>query len=98
MASIKIVDAPAQVSRENGKRRVYVGFNVRGRDVESLVEEIQLKLDKNLKLPPGYYITYGGQFQNLKEANSRLAISVPIALGLILILLYFTFNSLKFFK
>lgn len=95
VASIKIVDAPAQVSRENGKRRVYVGFNVRGRDVESLVEEIQAKLDKNLKLPPGYYITYGGQFQNLKEANSRLAISVPIALGLILVLLYFTFNSLK---
>ena len=95
LATIKILDAPAQVSRENGKRRVYVGFNVRGRDVESLVEEIQAKLDKNLKLPPGYYITYGGQFQNLKEANSRLAISVPIALGLILILLYFTFNSLK---
>lgn len=95
LADIKIIDAPAQVSRENGKRRVYVGFNVRGRDVESLVEEIQAKLDKNLKLPPGYYITYGGQFQNLKEANSRLAISVPIALGLILVLLYFTFHSLK---
>lgn len=95
LAEVKIMDAPAQVSRENGKRRVYVGFNVRGRDVESLVEEIQAKLDKNLKLPPGYYITYGGQFQNLKEANSRLAVSVPIALGLILILLYFTFHSLK---
>ncbi|MFH6958593.1 CusA/CzcA family heavy metal efflux RND transporter [Flavobacterium aquidurense] len=95
LADIKIVDAPAQVSRENGKRRVYVGFNVRGRDVESLVEEIQAKLDKNLKLPPGYYITYGGQFQNLKDANNRLAVSLPIALGLILILLYFTFGSLK---
>lgn len=95
LAEIKIIDAPAQVSRENGKRRVYVGFNVRGRDVESLVEEIQAKLDKNLKLPAGYYITYGGQFQNLKEANDRLMVSVPIALGLILVLLYFTFNSIK---
>ncbi len=95
LADIKIIDAPAQVSRENGKRRVYVGFNVRGRDVESLVEEIQTKLDKNLKLPTGYFITYGGQFQNLKEANARLSISVPIALGLILVLLFFTFHSLK---
>jgi len=93
VADIRIVDAPAQVSRENGKRRVFVGFNVRGRDVESLVEEIQTILDKNLKLPSGYYITYGGQFQNLKEANQRLSISVPIALGLILLLLFFTFNS-----
>ena len=95
LADVKIIDAPAQVSRENGKRRVFVGFNVRGRDVESVVEEIQAKLDKNLKLPPGYYITYGGQFQNLKEANDRLMVSVPIALGLILILLYFTFHSIK---
>lgn len=95
LADIKIVDAPAQVSRENGKRRIYVGFNVRGRDVESLVEEIQAKLDKNLKLPTGYYITYGGQFQNLKQANERLSVSVPIALGLILILLFFTFHSFK---
>jgi cobalt-zinc-cadmium resistance protein CzcA len=95
LADIKIVDAPAQVSREDGKRRVYVGFNVRGRDVESLVEEIQEKLKTNLKLPPGYYITYGGQFQNLQEANERLSISVPVALGLIMILLYFTFNSFK---
>jgi cobalt-zinc-cadmium resistance protein CzcA len=93
LADIKIVDAPAQVSREDGKRRVFVGFNVRGRDVESLVEEIQTILDKNLKLPSGYYITYGGQFQNLKEANQRLSISVPLALGLILLLLFFTFNS-----
>lgn len=95
LADVKIIEAPAQVSRENGKRRVYVGFNVRGRDVESLVEEIQEKLDKNLTLSPGYYVTYGGQFQNLKEANDRLILSVPIALGFILILLYFTFNSLK---
>jgi cobalt-zinc-cadmium resistance protein CzcA len=95
LADIKIIDAPAQVSREDGKRRVFVGFNVRGRDVESLVEEIQTILDKNLKLPPNYYITYGGQFQNLKQAKERLSLSVPIALALILMLLFFTFGSFK---
>lgn len=95
LADIRIIDAPAQVSREDGKRRVFVGFNVRGRDVESLVEEIQTILDKNLKLPPDYYITYGGQFQNLKHAKERLSLSVPIALGLILMLLFFTFGSFK---
>ena len=62
VASIEFKDAPAQVSRENGKRRIYVGFNVRGRDVESTVEDIQAKLDKQLKLPVGYYLTYGGEF------------------------------------
>lgn len=97
LADIRIIDAPAQVSREDGKRRVFVGFNVRGRDVESLVEEIQSILDneKIFKLPPGYYITYGGQFQNLIQAKERLSLSVPIALGLILMLLFFTFHSLK---
>lgn len=95
VADIRIIDAPAQVSREDGKRRVFVGFNVRGRDVESLVEEIQTILDQNLKLPPEYYITYGGQFQNLKQAKERLSMSVPIALGLILLLLFFTFRSVK---
>ncbi|AWA28978.1 CusA/CzcA family heavy metal efflux RND transporter [Flavobacterium magnum] len=94
IADIKVVEAPAQVSRENGKRRVYVGFNVRGRDVESVVEEIQENLAK-VKLPPGYTITYGGQFENLKAANARLMVSVPLALGLILVLLYFTFHSVK---
>ncbi len=95
LADIRIIDAPAQVSREDGKRRVYVGFNVSGRDVESLVEEIQTILDEKLKLPPNYYITYGGQFQNLKQAKERLSMSVPIALGLILTLLFFTFHSIK---
>jgi cobalt-zinc-cadmium resistance protein CzcA len=84
-----------QISREDAKRRIYVGFNVRGRDVESLVEEIQQKLDNSLKLPPGYFTTYGGQFQNLKEAKQRLSIAVPVALLLILALLYFTFHSTK---
>ena len=95
VATIEFKDAPAQVSREDGKRRIYVGFNVRGRDVESTVLEIQQLLDKELKLPAGYYTTYGGQFENLKEAKQRLAIALPAALLLILILLYVTFRSFK---
>lgn len=95
VADIKYEDGPMQISREDGKRRIVVGFNVRGKDVKGVVEQIQAKLDKNLKLPEGYYTTYGGQFENLSEANERLMIAVPIALGLIFILLYFTFNSVK---
>lgn len=95
VASIDYEQGPVQVSRENGKRRITVGLNVRGRDVKSVVEEIQEKLENNFKLPPGYYITYGGQFENLVEANKRLSVALPIALGLILVLLYFTFNSMK---
>ena len=94
VAKIEFKEAPAQISREDGKRRIYVGFNVKGRDVERTVAEIQQMLDGRLKLPSGYYITYGGQFQNLKEAKSRLSIAVPVALLLILSLLYFTFRSL----
>lgn len=94
IASVAFIDAPAQVSREDGKRRIFVGFNVRGRDVESAVKDIQAILDKNLKLPEGYYLTYGGQFQNLIEAKSRLAIAVPVALLLILVLLFATFKSI----
>lgn len=95
VASIEMKETPAQVSREDGKRRIYVGFNVRGRDVESTVLEMQHLLDKELKLPPGYYTTYGGQFQNLKEAKQRLSIALPVALIMILVLLYITFRSVK---
>ncbi len=95
VATINYEQGPVQVSREDGKRRITVGLNVRGRDVKSVVEEIQEKLDANLKLPPGYYITYGGQFENLVEANKRLSVALPIALALILVLLFFTFNSMK---
>ncbi|HEY0175721.1 MAG TPA: CusA/CzcA family heavy metal efflux RND transporter, partial [Pedobacter sp.] len=95
VADISFKDAPAQVSREDGKRRIYVGFNVRGRDVESTVTEIQALMNRQVKLPPGYYMTYGGQFQNLQEAKQRLSIAVPIALLLILTLLYLTFRSVK---
>ncbi|UKT65987.1 CusA/CzcA family heavy metal efflux RND transporter [Pedobacter mucosus] len=95
VADIAFKDAPAQVSREDGKRRIYVGFNVVGRDVETTVKEIQSKLNSGIKLPSGYYITYGGQFQNLQAAKGRLAIAVPAALLLILVLLYVTFRSVK---
>jgi cobalt-zinc-cadmium resistance protein CzcA len=95
VADIKFKDAPAQVSREDGKRRIYVGFNVVGRDVETAVKEIQSKINTSIKLPSGYYLTYGGQFQNLQAAKGRLAIAVPAALLFILVLLYVTFRSVK---
>ncbi|MDX6189646.1 CusA/CzcA family heavy metal efflux RND transporter [Flavobacterium sp. Fl-318] len=95
VATVEYEQGPVQVIREDGKRRITIGLNVRGRDVKSVVEEIQQKLDKNFKLPAGYYVTYGGQFENLIEANKRLSIALPIALSLILVLLYFTFKSTK---
>ena len=96
VADIQFKDAPAQISREDGKRRIYVGFNVHDRDVESTVKEIQQLLNKSIKLPPGYYTTYGGQFQNLQQAKQRLSVAVPIALLLILFLLYLAFRSVKY--
>ena len=95
VASVTFEQGPVQVSREDGTRRITVGLNVRGRDIKSVVEEIQQKLDKDLKLPAGYYVTYGGQFENLIEATKRLSVALPIALGLIVILLFFTFSSIK---
>ncbi|UWY26816.1 CusA/CzcA family heavy metal efflux RND transporter [Flavobacterium sp. TR2] len=95
VASVDYEQGPVQVIREDGKRRITVGLNVRGRDIKSVVEEIQAKLDKSYKLPVGYYVTYGGQFENLIEASKRLSVALPIALGLILVLLYFTFKSAK---
>ncbi|MFN5444087.1 MAG: CusA/CzcA family heavy metal efflux RND transporter [Crocinitomicaceae bacterium] len=95
VADINYEPGPMQISREDGKRRIVVGFNVRGRDVKSVVDEIQKNLAKKLKLPAGYYVTYGGQFENLVEASARLSIAVPVALLLILVLLYFTFKSMK---
>ncbi len=86
---------PNQVQREDAKRRIIVGFNTRGRDVSSIVQELQQKIVAQVKMPPGYYVTYGGQFQNLKEANARLSVAVPVALLLIYLLLFFTFNSFK---
>src|SRR3546814_11399478 len=84
-----------QISRDNTNRRTYVGINVRGRDVKSLVEEIRQKLDAQLELPPGYYIQYGGAFENLERASNRLTLVVPLALALNFILLYFALHSLS---
>ena len=95
VADIEIKSGPAQVSRENTKRRITVGFNVRGRDVQSVISEVSGKIDQNIKLPTGYYVTYGGQFQNLEAAKARLSIAVPVALLLIFVLLYFTFHSVR---
>ena len=95
LADISYQPGPMQISRDNTYRRIYVGVNVRGRDVESMVEEIQTRLDTELDLPAGYYIVYGGSFENLKRAKARLTIVVPIALALIFILLYFALHSLS---
>lgn len=95
IADVKMELGPAQISREDGKRRIVIGFNVVDRDVTSIVEEIQEKLKTDIKLPLGYYFTFGGTFENLQAATNRLMIAVPLALGLIFILLFFTFNSLK---
>ena len=95
VADINFRPGPMQISRDNTFRRIYVGVNVRDRDVESLVHEIQEKLDKKLDLPSGYYITYGGAFENLQRAKKRLSVVVPIALALIFILLYFALHSIS---
>ena len=93
IANIVYSPAPAQVSHEDGARRIYVGFNVKGRDIQSTVGEIENLMSKNLKLPEGYYYTYGGEFQNLESASERLMVVVPVALIIILLLLYATVKS-----
>ncbi len=95
VADINYYPGPMQISRENTRRRTYVGINVGDRDIKSLVEEIQQVLDKKLKLPPGYYIEYGGDFENLENATKMLSVLTPIVLVLIFILVYFAVNSLK---
>ena len=95
VATVSFKSGPAQISRESGKRRIYVSFNVSGRDVASVVKEARQKLDAKIKLPAGYYYTYGGTFENLQKASARLMIVVPLALALIFFMLYFTFNSIK---
>jgi heavy metal efflux system protein len=95
IADIKLVDAAAQISREDTRRRIGVELNVRGRDIGSFVAEAQERIEKEVKLPPGYYLKWGGQFENLERATSRLLIVVPIALFLIFILLFTTFNSVR---
>ncbi len=95
MANISIKSGPAQVSRENTKRRITIGFNVRNRDIQSVINEVKAQIDETIQLPTGYYISYGGQFKNLEAAQKRLSIAVPVALLLIFILLYFTFQFRK---
>lgn len=95
VADIDYSPAPAQVSHEDGARRIYVGFNVKGRDVQSTVEDIQEILDEKLKLPDGYYYNYGGEFENLQSATNRLMVVIPIALVIILLLLYATVKNFR---
>lgn len=95
VASVDFKSAPSQVTHDEGERRIYVGFNVRGRDVQSTMKEVQEILDENLKMPVGYFYTYGGEYQNFREATSRLAIAVPLALLLILLLLFATLKSFR---
>ncbi len=95
VAEVSYSPGPMQISRDNTNRRTYVGINVRGRDIKSLVAEIKDKLDSQLELPTGYYIRYGGAFENLERATSRLKIVVPISLALIFLLIYFALKSFK---
>ena len=95
LADISFRSAPAQVSREGGARRIVVEANSRGRDIQSIAVDIRTALDSKLKLPIGYHVEYGGTFKNLQAASARLSISLPLALALIFLLLFFTFGSLK---
>lgn len=95
VAQVRLMEGPSLISRQDAKRRVAIGVNVRHRDVASLVADIQAKLDAKLPLPPGYTISYGGQFENLQHASKRLVVAVPVALVLILLLLYISFGSAR---
>ena len=96
LATIELKEGPYQIQRESARRRIMVGFNVRGRDVQTIVEELKQKVSQQIKLPAGYTISYGGQYENLQNATNRLAIALPIALLLIFVLLYFAFNRIKY--
>src|SRR5215813_5147433 len=95
LADIKLVEGPAQISREDTRRRIGVELNVRGRDIGSFVKDAQAAIDRQVKLPPGYYLTWGGTFENLQRASARLLIVVPLALFLIFVLLFTTFGSVR---
>jgi heavy metal efflux system protein len=95
LADIQIKEGPNQIQREDAKRRIVAGFNVAGRDVQSIVTELQQKVSRQIKFPSGYYVTYGGAFENLNAAKARLLIAVPVSLLLIFVLLYFAFSSIK---
>lgn len=95
LADIEMRDAPSQITHDEGQRRIYVGFNVRGRDIESTIGEIERIISDNLRLPDGYHYAYGGEFRNLAEAKQRLAVAVPAALVIILLLLYLALRSVR---
>ncbi|TAD86273.1 MAG: CusA/CzcA family heavy metal efflux RND transporter [Bacteroidetes bacterium] len=95
LATVSVKDGPNQIQREDAKRRIVVGFNVNGRDVQTIVNEVQAKTDRNITFPAGYFVTYGGDFENLMHAKKRLMIAVPVCLLLIFLLLYFAFGSIK---
>jgi len=95
VADIQLVEGAAQISREDTRRRIGVELNVRGRDIASFVAEAQTRIESGVQLPPGYYLKWGGTFENLERASARLLIVVPIALFLIFVLLYTTFGSIK---
>jgi len=96
VAKIKVMDGPAQISRELGKRRIVVGVNVKDRDLGSFVAELQQKVDAQIKLPEGYYLEWGGQFQNMERALGHLTVIIPITIAAIFFLLFLLFNSLRF--
>jgi cobalt-zinc-cadmium resistance protein CzcA len=91
-----VSDGPAQISRELGKRRIVVGVNVKDRDLGSFVAELQQKVGKQVRLPEGYYLEWGGQFQNMERALGHLAVIIPITIGAIFFLLFLLFSSLRF--
>jgi cobalt-zinc-cadmium resistance protein CzcA len=95
VATINYTKGPAKISRDQTKRRIVIGINVRNRDMESVVQDVQQIIDSQVKLPVGYTIMYGGQFENLNSAKARLKLAVPIALFLIFVMLHFAFNSIK---
>lgn len=95
LADVQFRKGPNQIQRDDAKRRIIVGFNVRGRDVQSIVSELQKEIDQKVVFDPGYYPNYGGTFKNLENARVRLSIAVPVALFMIFFLLYLTFQSLK---
>ncbi|WP_301706544.1 efflux RND transporter permease subunit, partial [uncultured Parabacteroides sp.] len=96
VASISLVNGPLQINRDATKRRVVIGVNVRDADIQQVVADIQDTLDKNIRLKPGYYFEYGGQFENLRNAINTLLIVIPVALSLILLLLFFAFRSVTY--
>jgi len=96
VAKIRVMDGPAQISRELGKRRIVIGVNVKDRDLGGFVAELQQKVDAQIKLPEGYYLEWGGQFQNMERALGHLTVIIPITIAAIFFLLFLLFNSLRF--